>query len=287
MTKLHKEPLFHFLLMGGALFLLFQFVAGGSEDENAQIVISEGRVQALMQSFGKVRQRPPSQEELDNLVQSYIREEVLYREALAMGLEKDDLIVRRRLTQKIAFLSEDMIALDEPDDAVLEAYLRENEERFRLQVRYSFRQVYLNAGKRRATLDTDIKEVLKTLRAQEPEDEVVGDSLMVKNSFTHASASDVARVLGERFVAGLDELTVGNNWQGPVPSGFGVHLVYLSERIEARAPSLEQVRADVVREWSAQQRQQANDKFFEILRARYQVTLPTGLSPAVPVEAVQ
>lgn len=286
MTKLHKEPLFHFLLMGSALFLLFHLVAGGSEDENAQIVISEGRVQALMQSFGKVRQRPPSQEELDNLVQSYIREEVLYREALAMGLEKDDLIVRRRLTQKIAFLSEDMIALDEPDDAVLEAYLRENEERFRLQARYSFRQVYLNAGKRRATLDTDIKEVLKTLRAQEPEDEVVGDSLMVKNSFTHASASDVARVLGERFVAGLDELTVGS-WQGPVPSGFGVHLVYLSERIEARAPSLEQVRADVVREWSAQQRQQANDKFFEILRARYQVTLPTGLSPAVPVEAVQ
>lgn len=273
MTQLKKEPLFYFLLLGAALFGLFQLSADQAGAETDDIIITQGRIQSLVQGFEKVKQRSPSQVELDKLVQSFVREEVLYREALAMGLDKNDPIIRRRMTQKIAFLSEDIISMAQPDDEVLERFLHDNAQRFQISARYSFQHVYLDAGKRETTLEADVQRLLEALQEQSLKADSAGDSLMVKRRFNNASESEVVRVLGDRFTEALGALDEGS-WQGPVVSGFGVHLVYLSERIDARNAQLAEVRRDVLREWQAQQREQANEEFYKVLRARYRVTMP-------------
>ncbi len=205
MLKLLNDPLLHFLLLGVALFALFQWVAEPSRDrdQTSEIVITAGRIQALSQSFEKVWQRPATEAELDGLIQAHIREEVLYREALAMGLDRDDTIVRRRLRQKMEFLSEDLMSLAEPSEAELQAFLAAQPERFRQQSRFSFRQVYLNANKRDTSAEADALALLAKLRAHNGDASQMGDPLMIPHRFEHEPERGVARALGTQFLQSL------------------------------------------------------------------------------------
>ena len=141
----------YFLLLGAAMFGTYQLVSDAGFSGNQpleEIVITEGHIDALILGFERVWQRPPTAQELDGLLQAHIREEVMYREALAMGLDRDDTIIRQRLQQKLAFLTEDIASLAEPTEGELEAFLATNQERFREQTRFSFEQVYFNASQR-------------------------------------------------------------------------------------------------------------------------------------------
>ena len=208
-----------------------------------------------------------------------MREEVYYREAIALGLDKDDTIIRRRLRQKMEFISDDIAAQVEPSDEDLNAYLAAHPDAFRVEPRFSFSQVYLNPDLHGENLGRDTQRLLGQLNqgGDEIDPETLGDSTLLAYQFTNESASAVASQFGKAFAAGLAELTPGQ-WQGPVESGYGVHLVLLRERTGARLPELAEIRDQVRRDWENAQRLEANEKFYQELLKQYTVTIE-GLGP--------
>ncbi len=274
LSKLLREPLIHFLLIGLALFLVFK-IAGGEESQSPdEIVVSQGAIESLARSWEKTWQRPPMPHEMEGLIKSHIKEEVLYREALAMGLEKNDTIIKRRLGQKMTFLFEDVADQSEVTDEQLTQYLTENEETYRIDPEFTFSHVYLNPDKRGENLEEDARLLLAQLKGSQGAggEAPYGDSLMLPYSFEFLSARDLDRQFGTGFAARLLEVETGT-WAGPVRSGFGVHLVFIEERIESRAPDLEEVRDAVERDLIAQRRREANDKIYQRLRERYTITI--------------
>ena len=273
--KIIREPLFHFLLAGVALFVLFSAVnknRPGFGNSDSEILISEGRIYSITQKFAKVWQRPPTEKEVKGLIQNYIREEILYREALAMGLDRDDTIVRRRMRQKMEFISDDIARLDEPTVQDLQAYLTKHQEDYRQPSRFSFRQIYFNTSKRGESAQSAAMSLLAKLKAQDKNanTDTMGDPLMVKHQFNNETEREITRVLGEDFLKALREIPVGD-WQGPIRSGFGLHLVHIDENIAGKASELNEVRELVVRDLNAEKRKQTNEMFYENLRKGYTV----------------
>lgn len=272
--KIFKEPLVHFLLIGLALFLVFK-IAGGQESQSPdEIVVTQGVVESLVMSWEKTRQRLPTPREMEGLVESYIKEEVLYREALAMGLEKEDTIIKRRLGQKMTFLFEDVADQSQVTDEQLTRYLAENTENYRIEPQFTFSHVYLNPDKRKENLEEDARLLLTELQGSQGAggEAPYGDSLMLPYSFESLRAGDVDRQFGTGFAAQLSEVQTGE-WTGPVRSGFGMHLVFIEEKIESRVPDLEEVRDVVKRDLIAQHRRDANEKIYQRLRERYTITI--------------
>lgn len=275
MKTLYREPLLYFLLLGGIFFVLYQqFADVESFDSGSgqQIRISEGRIQALRVGFEKTWQRPPTAQELQRLVDEFVREEVYYREALALGLDRDDPVLRRRLRQKLEFMLQDLAVPAQADDEVLQAYLDVNPDSYRQPPVFSFRQVFLSPDRRGETIDADARALLEALRSGAAAHAEAGDSTLLQHRFDNQTSAQLERVLGPQFVRQLVELPVGS-WQGPIVSSYGLHLVRIDDKVEARLPTLEQVRAQVLRDWSARQRRQANEAVYEKLRDRYEVTI--------------
>jgi len=272
--RLLREPLLHFLLIGAALFLLYGALNRGESDAPRDIVISESRVEALAESFATVWMRPPTAQEIKGLVDDYLAEEIYYREAVAMGLDQDDTVIRRRLRQKMEFISEDAAAAVEPTDAQLQAYLAEHADKFVSPSRLTFLQVYLSTEKRGPTARADAEKLLAELQAgRGPADPAAaGDPTLLPGDMRAASPQDIANTFGSEFVAQVEEAPVGQ-WSGPLQSGFGLHLVRVDERASGALPSLEQIRPVVLREWQAGQRTESNRQFLESLRARYDIRI--------------
>ena len=162
MKRLLREPLLHFLLLGAVIFAAFGFLSKRSSGEPGTIVITQGQIENLAFAFAKTWQRPPTDPELAGLIRDRVREEIYYREALALGLDKDDTVIRRRLRQKMEFVSDDIAAQAEPTDADLDAYLQTHPDKFPVEQRFTFRQVYLNPDKRRANLAGDAAQLTQT-----------------------------------------------------------------------------------------------------------------------------
>jgi len=274
-----REPLVHFLLLGAVLFIAYSLVSKpGSSDGPGKITVTHGQIENLVSGFAKAWQRPPTSEELAGLVRDLVREEVYCREAMALGLDKDDTVIRRRLRQKMEFISDDIAAMPEPTDADLNAYLHAHTDQFRAEQRFTFSQVYLDPEKHGENLARDISALLARLNraGRQAEVSALGDSFLLERGFTAAPASEVAKQFGEKFAAKLGELSPGK-WEGPVESGYGAHLVLVSERTEGRVPELAEVRDDVRREWVNAQRLELNEKFYQELLKRYSVTIESPL----------
>lgn len=267
----------HFLAIGAALFVLFQWF-GGRGPADAEIVVSETQVARLAQLFAMQWQRPPTRAELDNLIEQHIREEVLYREAVAMGLDQDDTVVRRRLVQKLEFLSQDLVETD-PSESELRAFFEDNSERFVEPARLSFRHVYLNPDRRGESIRGDAEALLAGLRAEPTADiEELGDTFLLPLQFEDRRLNELAGLFGARFADALGELEPGA-WQGPVESGYGLHLVYVEQRRDAWLPEFGSIRDEVRTELMAARRREADEQMYEDLRARYRidVQLPEAL----------
>ncbi len=273
LERLLREPLLHFLLLGVLIFAAFKFISTDAS-QPGKILITQGRIESLATTFSRTWRRPPSASELEGLIRDYIREEVFAREAIALGLDKDDTIIRRRLRQKIEFISEDVAAQAEPTDEQLRAYLKEHPDTFRGDRRFSFSQVYLDPQRRGPHLTRDAAQTLAELRRAGNKVDVsaLGDSLMLGNEFKALPASELVKQFGEKFAARVGEMPTGQ-WQGPIESGFGVHLVLMSARTDGSLPALEDVRAAVRREWTNARRLEANEKFYQTLLKRYVVTI--------------
>jgi hypothetical protein len=272
--RLLREPLLHFLLLGAGLFLAYSLMPRTAGSQTGKIVVTEGQVENMVAGFAKTWQRPPTAQELAGLVNDRVREEVYYREALALGLDKDDTVIRRRLRQKMEFVSEDIAAQGQPTDDELNAYLRAHPESFRTQQLFTFSQVYLDPLKHGGNLARDVAQLLAQLGqgGVKIDPASLGDALMLEHSYAGVAGSEVASQFGDGFAAALGTLAPGK-WQGPVESGYGVHLVLLSQRTDATLPALAEVRDAVVREWTNARRLETNEKFFQELLKHYTVTI--------------
>jgi hypothetical protein len=276
MKRLLREPLVHFAAIGALLFVVF--ARWGSEEAPTaeaadQILLTGSQVRHLAATFERVWQRPPTADELQGLIDDHIREEVYVREALQLGLDEDDTVIRRRLRQKVEFLHEDRFDPPEPSEAELERFLRENPQWFARDAVYSFRHVYFSSDRGDQTL-TDAQMALAQLLSNDdaPPAGELGDSFLLGFEFTANNATQVGRLFGETFLKQLRTLPPGP-WQGPIESGYGLHLVKLESMSEGRLPALAEVRDAVLEEWTHHQRVKANEAFYQSLKQRYTVTI--------------
>jgi len=274
MKKLLREPLVHFLLLGLLVFAGFKFTSRSDAGEPGKIVVNQAQVESLVNGFTRTWQRPPTNLELEGLIREYIREEVCTREALALGLDKDDSVIRRRLRQKLEFISDNVASQADPDDEALQKYLQAHAENFRGQRQFTFSQLYLDPQKHGENLSRDINQLLAQLRLAGSRADLskLGDSLLLEQDYEAVSAGDVSKQFGEKFAAKLSELPVGE-WSGPIESGYGLHLVIVTERKDGSLPALADVRETVKRDWVNTQRSETNEKFYQALLKRYTVTI--------------
>ena len=272
-ARLLREPLLQFLALGAMLFALYGFVGKQSADAPEKIVVSASRIANLGEGFARTWRRPPSEQELQGLIEDYIRDEVFYRQGRAAGLDRDDVVIRRRVRQKMEFLAEDM-SVPEPSDEQLAAYLASNPERFRAEDQITFHQVFLSATRRATTIESDSKQVASVLtRADAAVDAtVLGDPFLLGAEFRGVSPTKLTSIFGESFAKRISVMEKGR-WQGPVASGFGQHFVFISERVSGSLPLLDAVRPAVRREWANARRLEAEQKLYASLRARYEIVV--------------
>ncbi len=217
MRNILREPLLHFLLIGAGLFVIYGMAnETDTDDADRKLVVSAGRIEQLVTVFQKTWQRPPTREELQGLINDFLLEEVYYRQAVAMGIDRDDTIIRRRLRQKLEFLTDDTAALVEATDEELAAYLAANQDKFRESTTYTFRQVYFNPEKHGDDPEGYVEKQLGVLRSETAR---AGDVSLLPESLDQASCREVDGNFGAGFSGKLDELTPGD-WQGPIRSGW-------------------------------------------------------------------
>jgi len=279
MRRLLAEPLLHFLVLGAALFGLFSLTGKKEAEQPAKIVISAARMENLANSFARAWKRPPGAEELRGLIDDYIHDEVFYREGKALGLDRDDVVIRRRMRQKLEFIAEDM-SVAEPGDEQLAAYLASNAERFKSEDRLTFTHVYLSAARREA-LQRDADSIAAKLANENTniDAETLGDHFLLGTEFQAMPRSDVTRTFGEHFAAQVFSMEPGR-WQGPVWSSYGLHFVSVSERAQGGLLPLDSVRPAVRREWMNARRLEAEQSLYRTLRDRYQIVVEA--LPAAP-----
>jgi hypothetical protein len=276
-----REPLLHFFALGAAVFALAALVQERPDAEVGRIVVTQGQIEHLATAFARTWQRPPTASELDRLIDEHVREEISYREATALGLDRDDTIVRRRMRQKLEFITEDVAVLA-PSEAELETHLRLHADAFRAEPRLSFRHVYVSPELRGDQAERDARALLARLGGASSDDAVHGDPLMVPDALELAPQSEITRHFGEAFAARVVDVEPGR-WAGPIESGYGWHLVFVRERVPGRMPELAEIRAAVEREWLAARRKEVVEAAYRTMRERYTVVIerPSGDGEAV------
>jgi len=267
--RLLREPLLHFLVIGGLIFVLYTMVSDPVPAPVNTIVIGPERIEQLAQSFQAVWRHPPSADELNSIIDEAVREEVYYREALALGLDTNDTIVRRRLRQKMEFLSDSSAALVEPADGELEAYLRANQAKFRRSPLLAFEQIFLGQYPGPERID----ELFKLLQGDPEGDPFsLASSSLLPTQLGLSSPEKVDGIFGQGFFARLFELPRGV-WAGPVESAYGVHLARIGERLEASLPALAEIHETVLLDWKAMKAQQIRELHYAKLRANFVVEI--------------
>lgn len=287
MKSLLREPLIHFLCIGAALFLLFELFDDPAGLQSSRIVITDGQIEFLKASYARSRQRPPTEQELQGLIDGYVREEIFYREALALGLDKDDTIIRKRLNQKLELMSDDIAGITIPSDEQLQEFLETHAESFRTQTRISFRHVYLNVYQRGNSAEDEAARLLALLtdEANKSDPDNLGDSLMLPKTFNLSPVNEIARMFGEPFSLELINNKPGQ-WRGPVQSGYGLHLILVTEHVEGKLPQLDEIQETVEWEWSAAHRKELKENIYKEIREKYTVEFEQPANGAGNIQAV-
>ncbi len=278
MKRLLREPLIHFLLIGAALFAVYHFTqpARAPSPASREIRLSSDQLTQLILLFQAQWKRQPTPPEFDRLVENKVESEVLYREALALGLDQNDEIVKRRMAQKMQFLAEDVAAAREPTTEELQAWFAQHTGLFAQPPRVSFRHLYFSPDHRGKNARADAAKALTQLTGQ-PEDtklaEGITDPFMFQDYYRDRAPDYLGKEFGPQFAQAVVKLSPGS-WQGPVESGFGWHLVFVDTVIPGRVPDFEEIESDVQTAWLAEQKAQAWDKAYQEMRAKYTVLLP-------------
>lgn len=268
--RVRHEPLVWFLLAGALLFLADEWFAG-STDQSLLIEISAGQVRSLQDKWQVQMGRPATQQELSSLLEDRVREEVLYREAIGLGLDRQDTIVRRRLAQKMSFLIEDTVKETEVSETQLAEYFSRQQQKYTVPALLTFTHVYFSGvgPDTVARAEDALKQIVAGAAVSE-----MGDPFMLNRSYAQRSLDEIARLFGREFAAALGSLSPGELWQGPINSSYGSHLVLLQSRRDPLVPNLTDVLDKVRTDYQAEQRRLSNEESYQVLRRRYQVTLP-------------
>ena len=287
-----REPLLHFLVIGVVLFGVYAYINRGRAriESPTQIVLSLDELATMETYFESQWHRRPTPQEFQAMVEDKVKEEVLYREGLVMGLDKDDTIVKRRMVQKVQFLAEDIATAHEPSTAELKAWFEKNSSKFALPSRYGFRHLYFSPDKRGRNARDDAAQALAKIAGQ-PEDTTMiaslADRFMFQDYYGDRAPSAIAKEFGPQFAVALEKVKPGS-WQGPIESGFGWHLVFVDTVIPGRIPAFEEVESEAKTAWLGEQKALARERAYKSLRAKYTVLLPsppnkqTPSAPALP-----
>jgi hypothetical protein len=263
-----REPLVHFFVIGGLFFVVLGRGEPEAPEAQAEIVVTKADIDRLSAGFAATWRRPPTKDELQGTVNDFIREEVLYRSGLSLGLERDDTIIRRRLRQKMEFLFEDTIAA--PSEPELRAFHQANADRFREEPRLAFRQIFLS--ERRPDPGADARALLVRLAAPDAGAEQAGDPMLLPGDFGPAPISAVRAQYGDAFARQIAPIAPGS-WSGPLKSAYGLHLVLVTAQEPARLQPFEQVRDAVQREWYAARRAAVLDEQYRKLRSGFDIRI--------------
>jgi len=245
-VRLIKEPLVHFLVIGAAIFVLYGFMGQQDvEEQERTITITAGEIGWLTDTWAKRWNRPPTTEERAGIIDQYLREMILYREAVAMGLDRDDTVIRRRLAQKLEFLSQDLITPQPPTEEELQSYFKSHIDRYQAP------------------------DLLK----EPPQDaRSYGDPFMLQSYYPERSEAELLKLFGSGFARSVFELAT-RQWHAPVLSGYGTHVVYVHDHQEAEPPAFAEAEVQVRQEWESDKRKQLNEQFVASMIARYDVTI--------------
>jgi len=282
LKALAREPLVHFLLIGAAIYGLYGISSGGVDyaDERT-ITVSAGDLQALSDRWSQLWNRPPSQEELAGVVDDHVRSQILYREALAMGLDVGDVVIERRLAQKVERLTKVLITPPEPSLDELRAWHAERPDHFKRPDRYSFAQIYFSPDERGNAAADDARNALDTIRARGAAREDLrgyGDRFMLQRAYRNVSQPEISELFGSGFARTVIELEPGS-WSGPIESGHGVHLVRLDEAVRSPPPTFDAVRARIREAWTAEAIEDLSERYIRELMARYEIIVEGREAP--------
>mgnify|MGYP000530414043 CR=1 FL=1 len=275
---LFKEPLLHFVVIGMALFQLYSST-DQTDMREGHIALSNAEITQLMGAWQRRWNRPPGTQDIRDMIESRVREEVLYREAISLGMDRGDPMVRRRLSQKMAFMFEDLTPLPEPDEETLTDFYRAEHTQFTRPARYSLRHIFFSRDRRGEAFVETARARLQQLRTEGEQPSLLSaDQLLQAPQFSNVSTRVIGDQLGGGFVEGLSALPVGS-WQGPVLSAFGAHLVYIEQRQEAYLPALADIRDKVLQQWQYRERRRLNEEAYQRLRQRYTVDIDWSFEP--------
>jgi hypothetical protein len=271
-----REPVVHFLLLGAALYALYGLAGPSAPDESPnRITVTAGEINWLTSTWEKRWNRPPTPEERAGLIQEYVRESIFYREALAMGLDRDDTIIRRRLAQKLEFLSQDLVATIPPTEEQLRTYFAEHAQRYEHPSLTTFTHVFVDPDRRGERTLADAEAMGAELREQGPPAEGadgLGDPFMLQRYYPERSELELSKLFGGEFARSVSRLEPGA-WQGPVRSGYGLHWVFVEARSEAETPAFAEARERVEQDWRDDRRREFDEAYYASLRARYEVVI--------------
>ncbi|MCA3560148.1 MAG: peptidyl-prolyl cis-trans isomerase [Aestuariivirga sp.] len=273
-----REPLVHFLCLACLIFAAHGLLGGRVEPEEA-IVVTPAKIEQMASIFARTWQRPATADELKGLIDDYVKEEIYVREAMRLGIDKDDTVIRRRLRMKMEFLNDAQAEAMPATGADLTAYLAAHPDKFQEPPRVAFEQVYLDAQKRGAAAQADAAAILGSLKKDASFATSAGDPTLLPPSMPLTNRQGIAQLFGDDFAAAVVTLAPGH-WQGPIGSGFGLHLVKVTGQEAGRVPALAEIRPQVEREWLNDRREAiARQKLDELLK-RYKVTVAPFAPPA-------
>jgi hypothetical protein len=277
-----KEPLLHFLVIGAMLFAGYALVGGRGHPDRPRIVVTGGHIEQLAAAYAKAWRRPPSDDELKGLLDDWLTEEIVVREAVAAGLDRDDPVIRRRLRQKFDVMAEEQGSAGAPGDADLQGYMTAHADRFATPALLSCEQIVL-AGKTAEDAQRSAA-VARSLLESGADPETLGLPTMLPRRLENSRIELVKRDFGKEFADEVAALAL-NTWSGPVRSAFGWHLVRVTAHTPAAAPPLESVRTLVAREWENDRRTAARDQSYRHLRERYDIVVEARPSPSSSVSS--
>jgi len=279
LKRLVREPLVHFAVIGGALFLIGSLHAPAGAPGRHDIVITEGDIDQMLIAWQAQGLPQPSPDAIRGMVEAKVREEVLYREAIAMGLDQDDIIVKRRLAQKMDFLAEDLSTLQDPTADDLHAWFKAHQEDFVPPPRISFHHIYYSSDRRGKDAEGAAAQAVASVAVPQE-----GDRFMFQNSYAERTEADIATIFGPAFAHDLFKAEPGR-WAGPIESGYGWHAVFVESRTVPKAPSFEEVEDEVKAAWLEARRAEFRNEAYRVMREKYKVILPTFSEEATSAKA--
>lgn len=264
--RMFKDPLWLFLLFGTLLFGLARW-----QDDPKVIHVSDGDIERLSLQWQQQMRREPTQVERQNLIAQFIRDEAYYQEALRLGLDTDDTIVRRRLIQKVTFLTEDLVSMEPAEQKTLRDFYDANRQRYEAPEQFTFQHIYFSSDR-----DTDTsRDSARGMAIKAISNPTVsGDPFMLQTKYARRSLREIGDLFGRAFAEQLVALDVKTDWQGPIQSAYGWHAVLLENRLPAQALPFQQVQEKVLLDWRQERREEANKAYLTQLLDTYEIRMP-------------